>query len=157
MTLELRSYQDTDRAACLRLFRSNVPHFFAPSEEADFHTFLTRDADADYFVVTESGRPLGCGGVYVEDDRAGLCWGMVERGRYRQGIGAFLLRGRLEHLRRTYPHVNTVRLDTSGHSQGFFARFGFVTTRVTPDAYAPGLDRFEMVLQLGALAGAQLT
>jgi predicted GNAT family N-acyltransferase len=68
-----------------------------------------------------------------------------------------LLRGRLEHLRRTYTHVNTVRLDTSGHSQGFFARFGFVTTRVTPDAYAPGLDRFEMVLQLGALAGARLT
>jgi hypothetical protein len=83
MTLELRSYQDTDRAACLRLFRSNVPYFFAPFEENGFHTFLTRDADDDYFVVTESGRYLGCGGVYVRGNSACLCWGMVERDRYR--------------------------------------------------------------------------
>lgn len=158
MMLQLRSYQDTYREACLRLLHSNVPHFFAPSEEEDFHTFLTRDADDDYFVVTDSSeRHLGCGGVYLRGGSAGFCWGMVERGQHRQGIGTFLLVARLEHLRRTYPHINTVRLDTSQHSQGFFARFGFVITQVTPNAYAPGLDRFDMVLQLGALTDARLT
>jgi hypothetical protein len=39
-----------------------------------------------------------------------------------------------------------VQLGTSQHSKEFFARFGFQTTRVTPDGYAPGLDRYDMTL-----------
>ena len=32
-----------------------------------------------------------------------------------------------------------------------FARFGFETVKVTPDAYAPGLDRYDMRLSRGTL------
>lgn len=158
MTLHLRPYRSPDQEACLRLFRSNVPNFFAPSEEADFAEFLECEVDENYFVVEdEDAQLVGCGGVFLRDDHAGFCWGMVEHSRHRGGIGTFLLVERLEHLRRSYPHVSTVQLDTSQHSRGFFARFGFVPTRVTPDAYAPGLDRYDMALHLGALTDTQQT
>lgn len=39
-------------------------------------------------------------------------------------------------------------IDTSQHSQSFFARFGFQQTCFTPDYYAPGLHRVDMELEL---------
>lgn len=57
-----------------------------------------------------------------------------------------LLYKRLEHLRRHHPHIKTVPFGTSGQSRGFFARFGFEITSVTPDGYAPGLDHYDMTL-----------
>lgn len=45
--------------------------------------------------------------------------------------------------------VGRVKLNTSQHTQGFYARFGFETEAVTPDGYAPGIDRWDMVLTLG--------
>jgi predicted GNAT family N-acyltransferase len=153
MTPHLRRYHAGDKARCLELFRSNIPRFFAPHEEAEFTEFLEQELqDCDYFVLEEADSLLGCGGVFVQDDLAGLCWGLIDNTRHRQGLGSLLLQGRLEHLYRHYPEVQVVRLDTSQHSQGFFARFGFVTTNVTPGAYAPGLDRFDMTLTREALA-----
>jgi predicted GNAT family N-acyltransferase len=158
VTLHLRPYRESDREACLGIFESNVPTFFAPSEAADFAEFLEDEVDENYFVVEDEATQLvGCGGVFLRGDCAGFCWGMVEHNRHRRGIGTFLLVARLEHLRRSYPHVSTVQLDTSQHSRGFFARFGFVTTRVTPNAYAPGLDRVDMVLHLGVLTNTRQT
>jgi predicted GNAT family N-acyltransferase len=144
----LRVYQKADREACVHIFRSNMPRFFAPSEEAEFAEFLDTEADENYFVVENGGggELLGCGGVFVAGGVAGLCWGMVDNTRHRQGIGTLLLRGRLEHLRTHHPQLKAVQLDTSGHSREFFARFGFQTTRVTPDGYGPGLDRYDMTL-----------
>ncbi len=156
MTLTLRRYEEADRQACLDVFGSNIPHFFAELEKADFADFLTNEAtlSSDYFVVEKVGAtaPLGCGGVYVVEDVAGFCWGMVERAQHRQGVGSFLLKKRLEHLRRHYPEITAVNLDTSQHSRGFFARFGFEVTQITADSYAPGLDRYDMTLSRERLA-----
>ena len=46
------------------------------------------------------------------------------------------------------PGVTAVRLDTGQHTTGFYERFGFVIERVTPDGYAPGSHRHDMVLTL---------
>ena len=139
----------------MAVFDSNTPHFFDPSERADFAGFLDAEPD-DYFVVTGGSEVVGCGGVFVRDNTedanwGGLCWGMVESARHRAGVGSFLLRQRLAYLAETYPRLEAVLLDTSQHSQGFFARFGFETLKVTPDAYAPGLDRYDMELSRDAL------
>lgn len=40
-----------------------------------------------------------------------------------------------------------VALDTSQHTRPFYERLGFRTVRVTPDAYAPGLHRYDMRLR----------
>ena len=155
MDLILRPYQAADKQACLDLFRGNIPHFFAPHEEAEFTDFLEHEIkDCDYFVLEGDRKPLGCGGTYSVGSVAGLCWGLVDHARHRRGLGSFLLRGRLERLYNHHPGVEEVRLDTSQHSQGFFARFGFVTTTITRDGYAPGLDRYDMKLTRAALAKA---
>lgn len=148
MNPTLRVYREADREACLHLFRSNLPHFFAASEESDFAEFLDTEVDENYFVVEETpgGDLLGCGGVFITGDIAGFCWGMVASHLHRRGVGTFLLVERLRHLYTHHPHVEAVKLDTSQHSKEFFARFGFQTTRVTPDGYGPGLDRYDMTL-----------
>ena len=155
MPLALHPYRPDDRSACLTIFDGNTPRFFDPSEKTDFAGFLEAGPD-DYFVVTDGNEVVGCGGVFVRDGtggpcRGGLCWGMVESTRHRTGVGSFLLRQRLAHLAETYPQLDAVLLDTSQHSRGFFARFGFETVKVTPDAYAPGLDRYDMRLSRGTL------
>lgn len=141
-------YQKADREACLHLFRGNLSRFFAVSEEAEFAEFLDTEADENHFVVEERdiGRLVGCGGVFLRNDAAGFCWGMIARQLHRRGIGTFLLGERLRRLYIRHPQIRAVQLGTSQHSKEFFVRFGFQTTRVTPDAYGPNLDRYDTTL-----------
>lgn len=148
----VRDYDVGDRATCLALFDGNVPTFFTPGERDDFARFLdTQAARWNYQVLEQDGRVVACGGVAVEADgsTAALCWGMVDRARHRQGLGHALTRARLKAVT-AIPGVLRVRLDTSQHTQGFYARYGFRAVAVTPDGYAPGLDRWDMVLDLAA-------
>ncbi|MEK9212812.1 GNAT family N-acetyltransferase [Sphingomonas sp. 2378] len=111
----IRAYRAADRDACLALFDGNTPGFFAPSERADFVRFLERHAAEWAFQVI-----------------------------HRQGLGRLLTQARL-HTAAEMPGVAQVHLDTSQHSEGFYARLGFQTERVTVDGYGPGLDRYDMV------------
>ncbi|WOB50325.1 GNAT family N-acetyltransferase [Xanthomonas hydrangeae] len=77
---------------------------------------------------------------------ASLCWGMVHPTLHRQGLGTDLLLARLEALRLT-PNIQRVVLDTSQHTQAFYARFGFVAQHVVRDGYGAGLDRWDMALE----------
>lgn len=135
---------------CLALFDSNIPHFFAPAERADFTAFLEAGPE-DYFVAADGGEIVGCGGVFVRNGEGGLCWGMVDRTRHRTGVGSALLHERLAHLSESHPQLEAVLLDTSQHSRGFFTQFGFEVLKLTPDGYAPGLDRVDMRLPLEKL------
>src|SRR5437870_13062623 len=124
MVVKLSPCVSTDRPACLELFRSNVPDFFAADEADEFSRFLATSRHP-YFVVRDQSAVVACGGCYFAAPIAGLSWGMVERKRHRTGIGAFLLYARLD-LVATHLDITTVRVRTSQLSQGFFARQGFI-------------------------------
>lgn len=146
----LRPYRPEDRAACLAVFDSNVPDYFAPHERVDFIDFL--DAlHGSYFVMDDAdGQVVACGGFLASHDDpavAILCWGMVRRGLHRTGRGAHLLSARLD-LIAARPDFTTVSIETSQKSRGFFERFGFIAGTIVPDGFAPGLDRVEMTLDL---------
>lgn len=147
--MRVRDYTTADRSACLTVFDSNVPGFFVPPEREEFAAFL--DALPGQYLVVEddAGRVLGCGGYAVRPGTAtaDLCWGMVRRERHGTGLGRLLLEARLERARADAP-LEVVALDTSQHTLGFYERRGFRTERVTPDGYAPGLDRCDMRLFL---------
>lgn len=148
--MHLRSYTPTDKTACLAIFDSNTPPFFAPHERAEFEVFLEREAGRCPYLVLEdeTGQVLACGGYYITRNRdAGLCWGMVHRDHHRRGLGRQLLLARLQHLSQEHPGI-TVRLDTSQYTCGFFEKAGFVITSITENGYAPGLHRYEMELHL---------
>lgn len=149
--MNLRSYQTADYAGCLALFDSNVPKFFAPHERAEFAEFLVKSADPYFVVVDQQGGIMGCGGYYLNRDRAaaGLTWGMVDSRLHRQGVGRFLLLARLYRIAQE-PAITTVFINTSQHSYGFFAKVGFVVAAIIENGFAEGLDEYKMVLQLTA-------
>ena len=144
----IRPFVPEDRDACLALFDSNLPRFFAPHERAEFGTWL--HDPGEYFVLEDGGQVVACGGVWLDprnsERPAGLSWGMVARDAHRRGYGSALLHFRLERLRAL--GAAEAHLDTSQHSAPFFARFGFREVRRVPDGYGPGLDRVNMVAEL---------
>ena len=104
-----RPYIFNDRSACLAIFDSNVPTFFAPEERADFCEFLggINAEDRPYLVLTCQGSVIACGGLnaMTETRQAVLAWGMVERALHGQGLGTRLTRARLA-LARTMPNIS---------------------------------------------------
>ena len=72
---------------------------------------------------------------------------MVDQNLHRQGLGKALLLERLNWIRQQ-PSAKTVHLDTTPFSRGFFERFGFKVTAITPNGYAEGFDRVDMTLEL---------
>jgi len=144
----LRPYTPTDAPACLTLFDTNVPRYFAPHERHDFANYLLHpDRAHDYLVIHHNSHIVACGGIALDNNHtAALCWGMVDRARHRQGLGTRLSHARLAHARTL--GAQRVTLSTSQHTQDFYAGLGFAVTHITPDGHGPGLDAVEMVLEL---------
>ncbi|HYC74862.1 GNAT family N-acetyltransferase [Brevundimonas sp.] len=144
----VRPYETRDREACLALFDGNCPRFFDASERSDYEAFLD-GLDGPYQVIERDGRAVACGGHAVEPDgrTVSLCWGMVEAGLHGTGIGTALTRARLAAARAT-AGADTVRLETSQHTRGFYERFGFEVVTVRKDGFAPGIDACEMRLRI---------
>jgi hypothetical protein len=149
-----------DREACLAVFDGNVEPYFAPDERPCFEAFL--DAEPAPYLVLEAesdgnddddddagARIVACGGVYVVEQVARMCFGLVTREQHGLGLGRLLLQLRIDLATRAAP-VERVALSTSQHAAGFFEREGFATAAREPDAFAPGLDRCDMHLALGA-------
>ena len=142
---EIREYRPDDESVCLDIFDSNRPKYFAGPERDLFAAYLRR-MDEPFFVAELVGQVRGCGGFRVDDYGVGyLAWGMVQANLHRQGMGANLLRWRLERIRQI-AHAWCVLIDTSQHTAPFFARFGFETFRAIADGYQPGLDKVFMRL-----------
>jgi len=146
-----RRYRPGDRTACLAIFDSNTPPFFAPEERAEFGRFLEtlERAGWPYLVLTRAGRVVACGGLIVEAEpsRASFTWGMVDRAHHGQGLGTRLTQARLA-LARELPGIAELVLATSQHSRGFYEGIGFTAQCLTPDGFGPGLDRWDMILRL---------
>lgn len=141
---------------CIQLFVSNMPDFFAPSELADYGDFLDKlvqggdrsEGALYYYVGMVNDSPCACGGIGVSPDglNARMVWGMVRRDRHRKGIGREFLGFRIKRIRELFPYAS-ISLDTTQHSFGFFEKHGFEVTKVTPDYYAPAMDRYDMSLR----------
>ncbi|MFZ4658789.1 MAG: GNAT family N-acetyltransferase [Caldilineaceae bacterium] len=149
--MKVRDYQTDDRESCLTLFDSNVPRFFAPHERAEFAEFLATSTDPYFVVLDDHGQIIGCGGYYLNRERAtaGLTWGMVSNHLHRQGVGRLLLLDRLRRISQE-PETTAVLINTSQHSYGFFAKIGFVVESIVENGFAPGLDEYKMSLPLSS-------
>ncbi|AWN22745.1 GNAT family N-acetyltransferase [Deinococcus irradiatisoli] len=148
----MRDYTPADRPACLILFESNRPQFFTEGERAEYSAFLDKvEAGGEaYFVLERGGEVLACGGVGLQraPDLAYLSWGMVRGDRRGTGLGKELTRFRLDWLRAHWPEVRQVKIETSQHTEGFYARFGFEVAGRVPDGFGPGIDQVRMVAAL---------
>ncbi len=143
--LRIRPYMGADHAACLAIFASNLPKFFAEYEREMFASYLLQDRkDESYFVAESEGSIRACGGFAVSEyGVAYLLWGMVEAQWHRRGLGSELLQWRLQRIREI-PHAWCVLIDTSQHTAPFYERFGFSAFHQVNDGYQLGLDKIYM-------------
>lgn len=143
-----REFQPTDADGCLAVFDSNTPTYFLPHERADYEDFLSTPAGRYFVVESGTGEIVACGGYALEAAAtAVLIYGMVHAALHRQSLGTRLLRERLDRIREE-PGVDSVIINTTQLTEGFFAKSGFQTDAVTPDRYAPGLHGVRMSLNL---------
>lgn len=146
-----RSYRHEDLDACLSIFDGNAPSFFSIDERAEFKTFLAEvDLETSpYIVLVLDGSVVACGGLSLDPDKgvASLSWGMVDQAFQGRGLGTRLTEERLK-LARSSAQIAELVLATSQHTAGFYRRHGFEVVKVTPDGFAPGMDRYDMKLRL---------
>jgi GNAT superfamily N-acetyltransferase len=146
MSVTFRPYRPEDAEACLGVFDSNIPEYFAAMERPAYAAFLA-ELPCEYLVgETADGRVVACGGWYRVPERegeAGLAWGMVRRDWHGRGVGRRLLEARLAGVR-AIAGVRTLAISTSQHTEAFYARAGFEVTDRAADGHAPGIDRVDM-------------
>jgi Acetyltransferase (GNAT) family len=144
LPVRIRAYTAADKNACLGVFDSNLPTYFDLTERTEFEDFLAAP-DADYFVAVAEDIVVGCGGYVAEGTEGRLCWGMVHSTKHGSSIGSALMSWRLRLLF-SLARIETIGIETSQHSAGFFQKCGFVTRHVQVDGFGVGIDRVEMSL-----------
>jgi GNAT superfamily N-acetyltransferase len=157
--MQIQPFAEQHRAALLAAFQSNVPKFFTENEVADFEAFLDKFlAQTDdgkgferiyYYVILENNVAIGAGGFgfQAEKQHISLIWGLVKHDFHKKGYGKTLLLHRLHQIKTLLPNIPIV-IDTTQHSAPFYARFGFVTQKITLNFYAEGMDRYDMTLNI---------
>lgn len=148
-TLRIRRYEPADLESVVAVFRSNIPKYFGSGEEPGLLNFLRDERGDDYYVIEIDGQVVGCGGIALNDNEhptISLCWGMVRDDHLGTGLGKELTKFRIELAREKF-HRLPMTVSTSQHTQGFYEKFGFVTTEHTPDGFGPGIDICKMRLE----------
>jgi N-acetylglutamate synthase-like GNAT family acetyltransferase len=155
--LIIEDYQAIDRTACIDIFKSNFPLYFAPEElpllenwlnSKDKNEIAYKNNKAEYFyVVKQNNKLVACGGFYINNKKqACMAWGMVTNEFHKKGIGMALLTFRINQIHKNYPHYS-ILLDTSQHTFKFFEKMGFVVTNITQNAYGKGLHKYDMIMK----------
>ena len=141
----IRLYTPADRPACISIFRSNLPKYFAPEELPLFISWLGKPELENYCVLEAEGEVIGCGGFYALPDlrQAILAWGMIHSAYHGQGYGRQLTLYRVERMRERYPGY-ALCLSTSQHTFGFYEKQGYVVREVIKDGFGEGLDKYIM-------------
>ncbi|UTV28934.1 GNAT family N-acetyltransferase [Photobacterium atrarenae] len=146
--MKIQRYETAYRAQCIAIFDSNLHAYFTPGERGEFIEFLdSLNASSDYFVYSNGDRILACGGIEKHLNLGSLSWGMVHRDCHGQGLGTQLADYRLSRLKADQT-VTTITIETSQHTQGFYAKRGFVITNHVKDGFGPGIDCVEMELNI---------
>lgn len=144
----IRPYKPSDKTSLIKLIRLNTPKYFAPSEEDWFSDFLDKEVE-DYFVIENNNNIVGCGGVNYEkgENIAVLSWGMIHPNHHKQGLGSFLTKHRINHVK-TVCSAKRIIVRTSQHTYGFYLKMGFTLTKTKENHWGPGLDLYYMEMSL---------
>jgi ribosomal-protein-alanine N-acetyltransferase len=153
--MEIRDYEASDKNACVGLFMGNLPKFFDITELEGFNHWLDaygagikayESNEIEKFYVLELDDVIvACGGFCIptENPAGNMVWGMVENALHKQGIGRYLLEYRIRKIKELRAGIPII-LDTTQHSYIFFQKLGFGITKITPEYYGKGLDRYDM-------------
>lgn len=138
----IRKYQVQDHPRLLEIFQLNTPHAFAPEELKDFEAYLNRYSST-YFILEEADKIIGCGGYFINAENKGrLSWDLLDPAHQGRGLGKQLILHCLEELQRE--DLKGYVVWTSQHAYLFYAKFGFVTSKIEKNYWGEGLDLYLM-------------
>lgn len=148
----IRKYKEKDKPDLIRLFMLNTPEFFATSEESDYAEYLNIHA-SNYFVVEESNKIIGAGGINFGFDNgktARIAWDMVHPEKQGKGIGSKLTRFRIDEIKKN-PDVKRIVVRTSQLAYKFYEKKGFKLKNIEKDFWARGFDLYEMNIEINRM------
>ena len=143
--IRFRRYRPSDLPAVLTVFRSNVPEYFAPAEEAWLKQTL-HDLSCPLYVLSVDDAILGFGGFEIDafHNIAYLVFGMVHRDHHGRGFGRRLLEYRLAKIAAAQNAPRYVTVDTTPHIAPFFEHCGFDRIAYWPQGYRHGFDKVDL-------------
>ena len=143
----IRAYTPSDKPRLLELLAMNIPEYFSESELDDLNRYLDNGIEL-YFVVEVDHEVIGAGGINYDDHHTGvISWDFLHPSFHKKGIGRELLQHRLGILK-SMPGIRKIRVRTSQHTNGFYAKNGFVLKDVKKDYWAPGFDLYLMEIDI---------
>lgn len=139
-------FEPSHKKSCIEVFNSNIPKYFAPHELGEFTDWLDKGQTDNYYVVLEDNQVIGCGGIYIDNERkmAGFAWGMIHGDHHRKGYGAAFSKFRIERIKALTDL--DIFLVTSQHTFEFYRKLGFEVLSMEKDGFCEGLDKYEMKL-----------
>lgn len=144
--MPIRTYIPEDKEACLQIFDSNYPKYFADHERQEFINWLDKSDREDYFVIEEEDKNIiACGGLFTDTKlkTVGLAWGMVQSKEQGKGYGKVLAAYRLQLMKKQFPRHDKI-VNTSQHTYRFFEKLGFKVENIIPDGFGKGFDKYQM-------------
>ena len=141
----IQKYQSHHLKGCLSLFNTNNPIYFAENEKLLFKDYLQTN-HIHYYVLFKKNIIVASGGYGFnkKEKTVDLTWGMVDLNLHKKGYGKALLNYRIKKISVDYPNTN-ITLNTSQKTFKFYEKFGFDVIKITPNYYAKGLDRYDML------------
>ena len=141
----MRKFINGDLEAVVAIFRSNIPKYFSPAEEAGLRDFLANCSD--YYVAEKDAVIIAAGGIAKNsDDTVSLCWGMVRNDLIGTGVGKKLTEFRIALSSKKFGDL-PLTICTSQHTKGFYESLGFRVTEQIVDGFGPGIDNCKMRLE----------
>jgi ribosomal protein S18 acetylase RimI-like enzyme len=131
----------------LKIFDSNAPRYFDPTEKPDFEAFLKEDKEV-YDVLLLEDKIVGAGGYGIEKlEEARICWYMIHSDSHKRGLGKLFLE---EHLQRIKADkkFKKVTLMTSQYTDVFYEKLGFKTSYTKKDFWADRFDLYFMEMDI---------
>jgi ribosomal protein S18 acetylase RimI-like enzyme len=140
----IRPYELSDTSALLAIIDLHTPTFFAPSEKEEFVKYLEKEIE-DYFVIEINGKVIGAGGInyFADDKKARISWDMIHPDFQGQGLGAKLLKHRIEIIKRN-PEIKKIIVRTSQLVFSFYQKNGFALKSIEKDFWDQGFDLYLM-------------
>jgi len=140
----IREYTSEDKSKIIELLRLNTPEYFDSSEETDFDKYLENEVE-DYFVVEESSKIIGAGGInyFSNENLARISWDMVDPKSKGKGVGKKLTQYRINHLNGN-PKVELIIVRTTQFAYKFYEKMGFDLEKVEKDFWAENFDLYQM-------------
>ena len=144
--ISFRHFSVEDRQACLAVFDTNCPKYFAPNERQDYADYLGGNPSG-YEVCLIDGAIVGAYGLSgVPSDYLRINWILISAQNHGDGIGHQFMTRILQISKQQ--SAKQIKIAASHLSAPFFAKYGAIDVKTTVDGWGPDMHRVDMVLSV---------